>query len=111
MYSLDGGECLLSEPAHSSAVSGLSVVPGLAGGPTRVITADSEGSIKIFAIKQSDQETKLGLSCVFVSEREEKRRAITSIYNSGKKFFHLHIACQLVEHEHALQSCLQSFSF
>ena len=76
--------CLLSESAHSSAVSALSVLPGQAGAPTRVITADSEGSIRIFAIKKSDQEPSLSLSCVFVSEREEKRRAITSIYNSGK---------------------------
>ena len=90
MYSLERGECLLSEPAHSSAVSALSVLagpPGLAGagGHTRVLTADSEGAIKIFAIKQSDKETKLDLSCVFVSKREEKRRGITSIYNSGKR--------------------------
>lgn len=83
LYSLERGACLLSEPAHSSAVSALSVLPGLAGAPTRVITADSEGSIRIFAIKKSDQEPTLSLSCVFISEREEKRRAITSIYNSG----------------------------
>merc|ERR1712004_955830 len=50
---------------------------------TRVLTADSEGAIKIFAIKQSDKETKLDLSCVFVSEREEKRRGTTSIFNSA----------------------------
>ena len=70
-------------------MSALSVLPGQAGAPTRVITADSEGSIRIFAIKKSDQEPSLSLSCLFVSEREEKRRAITSIYNSGKTSAHL----------------------
>ena len=69
-----------------SALSVLAGSPGLAGagGHTRLLTADSEGAIKIFAIKKSDKETKLDLSCVFVSEREEKRRGITSIYSSGK---------------------------
>ena len=88
-----------------SALSVLAGSPGLAGagGHTRVLTADSEGAIKIFAIKKSDKETKLDLSCVFVSEREEKRRGITSIYSSGKT--------ASVSVEHVLQSCLKSGNF
>ena len=85
MYSLARGECLLSESAHSSAISALRVLSER--GRTQIATADTEGAIKIFSVKQSDQDAKLSLSCVFVSEREDssKRRAITTIYNTGRK--------------------------